>query len=155
MRNQIYPTQGMECTQPVLGKQPPLPRSTVVRYLQPEEESHDGTMVPVNYYGEEGQQASSSMNPLEAQAHIPEGQYQMDHNTLWFIANRMARPTGPKGTRPYKSRPSPMLAPRQCFNCGGDHWASDCPHPRKEKPQAMGLQPLTRFCNDCGIKHLF
>ena len=100
MRQPNYPTQGMERAQPVLGHQPPLPGATVVRYMQPEDEHHDGTMVPVNYYGEEeneqlSQQASVSMNPQETQTFVPEGQYQMDHNTLWFIANGMARPTGP------------------------------------------------------------
>ena len=74
----------------------------------------------------------------------------MDHNTLWFIANGMARPTGPQGPRPYKSGPSPAAPPGPCYNCGETH----CPYPRKERPQAMGLQPLLRFCNDCGVKHL-
>ena len=64
----------------------------VVRYIQTDEEHHDEAMVPVNYYGEheneqQSQQASSSMYPQETQTSVLEGQYQMDHNTLWFIAN--------------------------------------------------------------------
>ena len=78
----------------------------------------------------------------------------MDHNTLWFIANGMARPTGPQGPRPYKSGPSPAAPPGPCYNCGENHWIRDCPYPRKDKPQMMGVQPLARFCIDCGIKHL-
>ena len=87
MRQPNYPTQGMERAQPVLGHQPPLPGAAVVRYIQTEEEHHDGSMVPVNYYVEDeseqlSQQASSSMYPQESQTFVPEGQYQMDHNTL-------------------------------------------------------------------------
>ena len=75
MRQPNYPTQGMEHAQPVLGHQPSLPRAAVVRYIQPEEEHHDGTMVPVNYYGEEeneqlSQQASSSMYPHKKHKHL-------------------------------------------------------------------------------------
>ena len=53
MRQPNYPTQGMERAQPVLGHQPPLPGAAVVRYIQTEEEHHDETMVPVNYYRED------------------------------------------------------------------------------------------------------
>ena len=76
----------------------------------------------------------------------------MDHNTLWFIANGMARPTGPQGPRPYKS--GPTAPPGPCYNCGENHWIRDCPYPRKDRPQTTGLQPLLRYCNDCGVKHL-
>ena len=159
MRQPNYPTQGMERAQPVLGHQPPLPGAAVVRYIHTDEEHHDGAMVPVNYYGEDeneqlSQQASVSMYPQETPTFVPEGQYQMDHNTLWFIANGMARPTGPQGPRPYKSGPSPAAPPGPCYNCGENHWIRDCPYPRKDRPQATGVQPLARFCIDCGIKHL-
>ena len=116
-------------------------------------------MILFNHYGEENmdlasEQASSSINSSETQSYVPEGHYQMDHKTLWFIANGIVRPVGPNGPRPYKSRPPPMMPPRKCFNYGRDHWVRDCPYPRREKPQESGLQPLARFCNDCGIKHL-
>ena len=116
-------------------------------------------MVLVNYNGEEeneqlSQQASVSLNPQETQTFVPEGQYQMDHNTLWFIANGMARPTGPQGPRPYKSGPPPAAPPGPCYNCGENHWIRDCPYPRKDRPLTTRPQPLLRFCNDCGIKHL-
>ena len=102
MRQPNYPTQGMERAQPVLGHQPPLPGTAVVRYIQTNEEHHDGAMVPVNYYGEDENeqlslQASVSMYPQETQTFVPEAQYQMDHNTLWFIANGMAKQRGLKG----------------------------------------------------------
>ena len=64
------------------------------------------------------------MSPLEAQTYVPEGKYQMDHNTLWLIANGIARPTRPNGPRPYKSGPFLALPLGPCFNCGGDHWLS-------------------------------
>ena len=101
-RNPNYQVQGMEKAQPVLGNHPPLPGQAVVRYIQTKEEGHDRTLVPVNYYGEDesnhsGHHTSTSMILQEPSTYIPEGQYQMDHNTLWFIANRMARPTGPNG----------------------------------------------------------
>ena len=81
MRQQNYPTQGVERAQPVLGHQPPLPGgAAVVRYIHTDEEHHDGAVVPVNYYGEDeneqiSQQASSSMYPQETQTFVPEGQY--------------------------------------------------------------------------------
>ena len=53
MRQQNFPTQGMERAQPVLGHQPPLPGAAIVRYIHTDEEHHDGAMVPVNYYGED------------------------------------------------------------------------------------------------------
>ena len=78
----------------------------------------------------------------------------MDHNTLWFIANGMTRPTGPQGPRPYKSGPSPAAPPGPCYNCGENHWIRDCPYPRKDRPQpTTAVQPLARFCIDCGVKH--
>ena len=82
---------------------------------------------------------------------MPEGSYQMDHNTLWFIANGgvmgEARTQGyhPEGQRPYKPLP---VGP--CFECKGDHWVQDCPN-KRSRP---AFRPLNRFCEDCGIKHL-
>ena len=46
----------------------------------------------------------------------------MDHNTLWFIANGMARPTRPQGPRPYKFVPPPAAPLGPCYNCGENHY---------------------------------
>ena len=64
---------------------------------------------------------------------VPEGRYQMDHNTLWFIANGMQRQSGPGGPRPYKGGPSQVAPPSPCYDYGGNHWIRDCPNPRREK----------------------
>ena len=79
----------------------------------------------------------------------------MDHNTLWFIANGMARPVGPQGPKPYKSGPQYATAPPgPCFDCGGDHWVRDCPNPKRGRQTVPRLPPFTRYCANCGIKHL-
>ena len=97
----------------VLGHQPPLPGAAPVRFVQPEEVTYDGTMVPVtSYYKEETKSnlgiTQQTMFATEEPLFVPEGQYQMDHNTLWFIANGGvtggAKPQGycHDGQRPYK-----------------------------------------------------
>ena len=91
-------------------------------------------MVPVTSYYEEDTESNLGITQqtaytTEEPSFVPEGQYQMDHNTLWFIANggvtRGAKPQGyrPEGQRPYK----PLLA-GPCFECKGDHWVRDCPN---------------------------
>ncbi|MCO5559225.1 hypothetical protein L7F22_012820 [Adiantum nelumboides] len=92
--------------------------------------------------------------PNDASSVIPEGNYQMDHNTLWFIANNMARQGGPPRPRHYKSGPLQGAPPCPCYNCGEPHWVRECPHPRKDKLAIPGLPPLTRYCTICGINHL-
>ena len=82
---------------PVLGNQPPLPRIAVVKYIQPEDMNQETALVPMETYGGEtrdtymGSNSSSYEQANEVTQAIPEGRYQMDHNTLWFIANGMQR----------------------------------------------------------------
>ena len=52
----------------------------------------------------------------------------MNHNTLWFIANGMAKQTRPLEPKCYNLR----AMPRPCYDCGGDHWVKNCPNPRRE-----------------------
>ena len=78
----------------------------------------------------------------------------MDYNTLWFIANGLARQGGPPGLRPHKSGPPQGVPPSPCYKCGEGHWIRDCPYAKKDQPTVPALPPLTRFCIDCGIKHL-
>lgn len=162
----IYANPGIERAQPVLGNQPPLPGAAVVRYVQPKDMGLEGALVLISYYGGESSEdptnyVSSLQGTYEASTVVPKGQYNLDLNTLWFVANGGTRPGGQPGPRPYRPRPPTSAAPPgPCFNCGGDHWVRDCPHPRKERPTtptlpppAPSLPPLTRFCLDCGIKH--
>ena len=58
--NPNYVALRMERAQPVLGSQPPLLGSTMVRYIQPKDINNDGTMVRVNYYGEENDDNTSN-----------------------------------------------------------------------------------------------
>ena len=78
----------------------------------------------------------------------------MDHNTLWLIANGMQRQPGPMGPRPYRAGPNQGTPPGPCYDCGGEHWIRDCPNPKRERKGEPGVPPLTRYCGDCGIKHL-
>ena len=79
-----------------------------------------------------------------------DGQFNMDYNTLMFIAGqaKARMPQAPK--RP----PNAPLGP--CYNCGGDHLIKDCPYPRQPRQnQALPAVPaLARYCLECGIKHL-
>ena len=84
MGNQFFAAPGGEHAQPVLGNQPPLPRAAPVRFMQPEEITYDGTMVPVtSYYKEEVESNLESLNSLCLQ--------QRSHhlcqrvNTKWII----------------------------------------------------------------------
>lgn len=69
------------------------------------------------------------MYAIEEPSFVPEGNYQMDHNTLWFIANggvtRGAKPQGyhPDGQRLYKPLPAGPY-----FECVGYHMVRDCPN---------------------------
>ena len=65
-----------------------------------------------------------------------------------------AKTARPMGQRPYKAGPNQGTPPGPCYNCGGDHWVRDCPHPRRERNGEPGVPPLTRYCADFGIKHL-
>ena len=157
--NQNYATPGMERAQPVLGNQPPLPGATTIRYVQTDDLGQEGTLVPVNYYGDEdhvhiNDQTQSQLETMEPSVVVPEGRYHMDHNTLWFIANGGVHQRGGPGPRPYKPGPTQGEPRGPCYNCQGDHWIRDCPHPRTERPPATGIPPLMRTCVDCGIKHL-
>ena len=84
----------------------------------------------------------------------PEGRYQMDHNTLWLIANGIERQSRPGVPRPYKGGPNQIAPPGPCYDCGGNHWIRDCPNPRREKKNESGVPLLSRSCIECGIKHL-
>ena len=116
-----------ERAQPVLGNQPPLPGAAAVRLVQPEEPVYEGALVPVtNYYDEGLEEIPEPVQPYAAGVNSPsvdpEMSYQMDHNTLWFIANNMARPQGPP-PRSYPQRDyQPRVTPKgPCYKCGEDH----------------------------------
>ena len=135
MVNQNYAAPGMERAQPVLGNQPPLPREAAMRLIQIEEQGHEGILVPISHYGEEDHTSSSNQVPFPMEAMDPEGivlegSYQMDHKTLWFIANRGAQPRGGPGPRPYRAGPPQGAPPRPCYGCGGEHWIKDFPKPK-------------------------
>ena len=108
-----------------MGNQPPLPRRAVVKYIQLEEMNQETTLVPIETYGGETRDmymgpTTSSYEQVNEMTHIvPEGRYQMDHNTLWFIANGMQRQAGPGGPRPYKGGPNQIAPPGPCYDCGG------------------------------------
>ena len=84
---------------PVLGQQPPLPGNAAFRVVTPEEEGNDRAIVPSHPYFKEipheAATAHASMQMVPERSYAPEmeGSYQMDHNTLMFIANNgMGRP---------------------------------------------------------------
>ena len=101
-------------------------------------------MVLVEHYG--GEVKDMYMGPTssyetinESSNVIPKGRYQIDHNTLWFIANGMQRQARPGGPRPYKGGPNQIAPPGPCYDCGGNHWIRDCPNPRKERKSSFEL----------------
>ena len=118
---------GGEKAMPGLGQQPPLPGNATVRIVTPEEEGNGRAMVPVQPYFEEipDKTAYANMQMVQDPSYAPEmeASYQMDHNTLMFIANNgMGRPLPPENQRLFKP-----TDPGPCYQCGGDHWYRDCP----------------------------
>ena len=77
----------------VLGNQPPPLEAAMVRYIQLEEVNQESALVPMEHYGGEVNETFMGNTPsyetLLEPSIILEGKYQMDHNTLWFIANGM------------------------------------------------------------------
>ena len=132
-----------------------------MRLLRADEYPPDGTMVPVEYYVEENADPTLSLAPVttnyvdeSSNTGIPEGQFQMDRNTLWFIANGGARQGGP-GQPPRPYRPAQQAGPPgPCYHCGEDHWIRDCPYLKDKKASGPALPHLIRHCAECGIKHL-
>ena len=49
-----------------------------------------------------------------------------------------------------------MLLQGACYNCGGDHWARDCPYPRQPRPNQANptIPTLAWYYLECGIAHL-
>ena len=71
--------------------------------------------------------------------------YQMDHNTLMFIAQGgMSKSMPNEGQKLFKP-----AAPSPCYGCGNDHWLRDYPIKTNRVPS---IPPIMRFCIDCGIK---
>ena len=92
---------------PVLGQQPPLPGNAAVRIVIPEEENNDRAIVPVQPYCEEipDEMAYANTQMVQDPSYAPEmeASYQMDHNTLMFIANNgMGRPSPIQNQRLFK-----------------------------------------------------
>ena len=102
-------------------------------------------------YGEEGPCSQSEKGldwPRNPQVRYHEGQFNMDLNTLLFIAGQNRMPMAPKR--------APNLPLGPCFNCSENHLIKDCPYPRQ--PRQTNVNPivlaLARYCLECGIKHL-
>ena len=150
--------------QPVLDRQPPAPMAAPVRIVELDEENVERALVPVTPYASESivspwEESSepwktSSMQTSSMPFTYQEGQYNMDHNTLMFIAGQGRQQSSGMPRRP----PQPPAPLGPCYNCGGDHLIRECPHPRQPRQQQQGVTSavpaLARYCLECGIKHL-
>ena len=67
--------------------------------------------------------------PQTPHVSLPEGQFNMDLNTLMFIAGQTRMPTIPKKVSNLPLGP--------CYNCSGDHLIRDCPYPRQARQATM------------------
>ena len=110
--------------------------------------------MPVKPYGEREEESSWSEEPIRDWRTPPvtfnEGQYNMDHNTLMFIAGQ-GRQQQPNAYP--KRAPNAPLGP--CYNCAGEHLIKDCPFPRQPRQvESIVVPMLARHCIECGIKHL-
>ena len=111
--------------------------------------------MPVKPYGER-EEESSWVEELNQDWRTPpvtfhEGQYNMDHNTLMFIAGQQRQQQQPNAYA--KRAPNAPLGP--CYNCAREHLIKDCPFPRQPRQtEASTIPVLAKFCVDCGIKHL-
>ena len=95
MRGQLMggmPNVGQEGKRPlrVLDRQPPLPKIALVRIIgQDEDLNQERVLVLVMPYGEEGSCSQSKEGldwPRNPQVSYLDGQFNMDLNTLMFIA---------------------------------------------------------------------
>ena len=125
---------------PVLGQQPPLPGNAPVRLVHTKEENNEQALVPSYPYYEENseerlQDTFTSLPSTASSSQELEASYQMDHNTLMFIAQGgMGKPMSNQGPKLFKP-----AAPGPCYRCGGDHWFRDCPN---KKDRVPGIPPI-------------
>ena len=81
-----------EMPKPVLDRQPALPGAAVRMFNPEEERSFEKALVPVKPYGEREEESSwveeSNQDWRTPPVTFHEGQYNMDHNTLMFIAGQ-------------------------------------------------------------------
>ena len=104
-----------------------MPKTTTMRLVEHDDDGgQERVLVHVTPYGEELSYDPSddkmdwSQTPYIS---IPKGQFNMDLNTLMFIAGQTRVSMVPK-------RASNLpLGP--CYNCSSDHLIRDCPHPRQ------------------------
>ena len=143
---------GGDKAMPVLGQQPSLLGNAVVRLVHTEEETNEQALVPTYPYYEESQQERlqdpyTSIPATASSSQEMETSYQMDHNTLMFIAQGgMGKPMPNQGPKLFKP-----VALGPCYGCGGDHLFRGCPN---KKDRVPSIPQIIRFCVDCGIKHL-
>ena len=82
--------QEVERHVPMLDRQPPLPKTAPVRIIgQDEDMNQERPLVPIMPYGEEGSCSQSDEGldwPRNPQVSYHKGQFNMDLNTLLFIA---------------------------------------------------------------------
>ena len=121
---------------PILDRQPLLPRTTPVQIVNHNKTYNDErALVPATTYLEE-----LAYIPKEGLSKLgqgpmvtfQDGQYNMDLNTLLFIAGHG------RGGMPPKKPQNPPQGP--CYNYGSyDHWARECP------PNNLGRHLLTKL----------
>ena len=123
-----------------------------MRVVHTKEETNEQALVLTYPYYEESQverlqDTYTSIPTIASSSQEMETSYQMDHNTLMFIAQGgMGKPVPNQGPKLFKP-----AAPGPCYGCGGDHWFRDCPN---KKDRVPSIPQVRRFCVDCGIKHL-
>ena len=89
----------------LLGQHPPLPGNAAVRLVHTEEENHEPALVPSYPYYEESpeerqQDTYQSIPATTSSNQELEASYQMDHNTLMFIAQGgMGKPMPNQGPK--------------------------------------------------------
>lgn len=112
-----HAVQEGERPSPILERQSPLPKTTLVRLVEHDDEGgHERALVPVTSYGEEiSYEPRDDKVDWSRTPHIslPEGQFNMDLNTLMFMAGQTRMPMV------LKRATNLPLGP--CYNCSDDH----------------------------------
>ena len=84
----------------VLERQPPLPKTTTMRLVEHKDDGgQERALVPITSYGEElSYEPSDERLERSRTPHIslPEGQFNIDLNTLIFMAGQARMPMAPK-----------------------------------------------------------
>ena len=109
----VEPLDSQKRTRPILGLQPLALGAAPIRYTMSVEEITEGSkLVPIEYYVEEEPTTDINTENMKTKSM---GRYNMDANTMFFIASGGVKPVFAT------SQKFPNQPLRPCLKCSGPH----------------------------------